>query len=93
VLEDLLAHYPEAAESKPPEGTPVPKVKEMRAPPPGLGAAETRLFEALANGAKGTDELIQVSELPAFEALSALSVLELLGLAVHERGLVKLTVS
>lgn len=90
VLEDLLAHFPEAGEAKNPEGKPAPKVKEVPAPPPGLGPAESRLFALLSNGPGSPDDLIQHSELPVFEALAALSTLELLGLAVQDRGAFRL---
>lgn len=90
VLEDLLAHYPEASDSKSPEGKPAPKVKELPVAPPGLAPAARRMFEILVTGPQPTDELIQASELLAQEALAALSSLELLGLATQERGLVRL---
>lgn len=90
VLDDLLAHYPEAGGAKSTEGKPVPEVKELLAIPRGLGPAETRLFEILTEGERGTDELIQASGLSALEALSALSTLELGGFVIQERGLVKL---
>jgi predicted Rossmann fold nucleotide-binding protein DprA/Smf involved in DNA uptake len=91
VLEDLLAHYPEAVDAKSPEGKPAPKVKELPVAPPGLGAAETRIFEILAGGPKLTDDLILASELAAHAVLASLSTLELLGLAVQERGFFRIT--
>lgn len=91
VLEDLLAHYPEAVDPKSPEGKPAPKVKETPVAPPGLGAAETRIFEILARGPKMTDDLIMASQLVSHVVLAALSTLELLGLAVQERGSFRIT--
>ena len=91
VLNDLLAHYPEANQVASPEGTPA-RANSASPMPAGLGPAETRIYRLLTAGPCGTDQLILSAELPAHEALAALSQLELRGIVSQERGVVRLAV-
>jgi len=92
VLEDLLAHYPEAGRiSHTASATTTTPVPSAPAPPADLSDAETRIFGLLVGGPARTDEVILRTELPTAEALAALSGLELRGLAEQERGVVRLT--
>jgi DNA processing protein len=86
VLDDLLAHYPEAGSAV---------VKDVATPqqptvPDGLAAPESLIFTLLVEGDRAIDDLIARSNLPSHEALAAISGLELLGHATQERGVVKL---
>jgi DNA processing protein len=91
VLEDLLAHYPEAGNA-PVVGTTAAtfSVPAAPVPPADLSPAEARIFTVLASGPARTDDLITRAELPTAETLAALSGLELRGLAAQERGVVSL---
>ncbi len=97
VLEDLLAHYPEAgrigvaaSRAAAPAVPAAPVLPAAPAPPADLSPAEARIFGVLAGGSARTDEVIVRAEIPTSEALAALSVLELRGLVAQERGMVRL---
>ena len=90
-LEDLLAHYPEADNARIAGPTRVATgLPSGPVPPADLSSAEARIFSALAAGPTRTDDLIARTALTAADALAALSSLELQGLAVQDRGMVKL---
>lgn len=91
VLEDLLAHYPEAGTTPAPPAAPAAVAPPPLAIPSGLSVAEERLFTILAGGPARSDELMARAGLPAHDALAALSGLELRGLAAQERGVVRLS--
>jgi len=92
-LDELLAHYPEATGAAAPGGSPASPATALPGIPPGLGAAEARLFGVLTAGSCRTDDLIASAELPAAEALAALSGLELRGIVIQDRGMVRLAES
>ncbi|HWA57894.1 MAG TPA: DNA-processing protein DprA [Gemmatimonadales bacterium] len=89
-IEDLLAHYPEARPLDPAAATRLDARTRAPAAPPDLSPAERRLFDLLLDGNAGADQLLTRSNLPAPEALVALSGLELRGLVAQDGGLVRL---
>ena len=90
-LEDLLAHYPEAAQLEPAAAALVQARASLPSLPEGLSAAERRVLELLMPGPCRTDLLLARLQLPMPDALVALSGLEIRGLAAQERGMVRLT--
>lgn len=89
VLEDLLAHYPEAAKLG--TGQEAVLAAHVSTPTPeGLSPAEERMFGLLRAGECATDTLVGASLLTTHEALAALSALEIRGVVVQDRGRVRL---
>lgn len=89
VLEDLLAHYPDAAGLKPDQEAEL--AAQLSTPTPsGLSPSEEQVFKLLRAGACATEALITATRLPPQEALAALSTLEIRGVVVQDRGKVRL---
>jgi DNA processing protein len=91
VLEDLLAHYPEAHDGRVTPKTAGAVTADVQpAAPADLSSAELRIFGILSAAPAGPDELIARAQLPTPEVLAALSGLELRGLVLQERGVIRL---
>jgi DNA processing protein len=89
-IEDLLAHYPEATALPPAAAALVQARAMLPGVPEGLSADEQRVFELLVPGHCQTDLLLAQAQLPLQAALAALSGLEIRGLVLQERGVVRL---
>ena len=76
-LDDLLAHFPEAARATTPNAA---------AEPGALAPVEGRIVNALWAGPRRVEELVEASGAPVWAALDALSVLELGGRVRQEAG-------
>ncbi len=76
-LDDLLAHFPEAARIATPNAAAEPGV---------LAPVEGRIVNALWAGPRRAEELVEASGAPVWAALDALSVLELGGRVRQEPG-------
>lgn len=89
-IEDVLAHYPEAATLTPERVQAVALRAAQPAMPEGLSPAESLVFEVLAEGAAETSMILTRTGLSTAAGLAALGGLELRGFIARERDLVRL---
>ncbi|MBK6424353.1 MAG: DNA-protecting protein DprA [Gemmatimonadetes bacterium] len=88
-IADLLRHYPELGAAAAPAGE--GGVARPAAPPPGLTPEEASIYQLLAAGPLGLDDLVARSDLPAARLLSLITTLELRGLLAPRAGRLALT--
>ncbi|MFN8650337.1 MAG: DNA-processing protein DprA [Gemmatimonadales bacterium] len=89
-IDDVLAHYPEAATLTPERAQAVAVRAAQPAMPAGLTPAESLVFTALAEGEANSELVLARTGLSIAAGLAALGGLELRGFIARERDLVRL---